>query len=100
MNSTVINQLETYKAIEAVCVKNYSVWTHVQTLRGAFSRFALRVAQLDMISENPQTASQPRFDQLIREIETILKQSFDHFFDYLAQRNSEISRSYQRVRKN
>lgn len=99
MNSTTLNQLETYKAIEAVCVKNHSSWTHVKEFRGAFSRFALKVAQLDLLSEDTGTSLNPRLEYLIREIEQILKVHFDRYFDYLRQKNSELYQVYNRIRR-
>jgi hypothetical protein len=99
MNGTTINQLETYKAIEAVCVKNHSCWTNVREFRGAFSRFALKVAQLDILSENGSSSSNPRLEYLIKEIEQILNTYFDRYFDYLQQKNSEIYQLYNRIRR-
>ena len=99
MNGTTINQLETYKAIEAVCVKNHSYWTNVKEFRGAFTRFALKVAQLDLLSENGHSSVNPRLEFLIREIEQILKVHFDRYFDYLEQKNNEIYQLYNRIRR-
>lgn len=99
MNSTTINQLETYKAIEAVCVENHSIWTNVKEFRGPFSRFALKVAQLDLLSENDGSALNPRLEHLIREIEQILKVHFDRYFDYLQQKNSELYQIYKHIRR-
>lgn len=99
MNGTTINQLETYKAIEAVCMKNHSCWSQVKEFRGAFSRFALKVAQLDLLSEKESTLLNPRLEYLIKEIEQILQTHFDRYFDYLKQKNSEIYQVYQRIRR-
>lgn len=99
MNHTTINQLETYKAIEAVCVKNHSCWTNVREFRGAFSRFALKVAQLDILSENGNSSQNPRLEYLIKEIEQILNTYFDRYFDYLQQKNVEIYQLYNRIRR-
>jgi len=99
MNTATINQLETYKAIEAVCVKNHSSWTDVTAFRGAFSRFALKVAQLDLLSENTGSSLSPRLETLIKEIEQILKVHFDRYFDYLQQKNSELYQVYSRIRR-
>lgn len=99
MNGTTINQLETYKAIEAVCVSNHSCWTNVKEFRGAFSRFALKVAQLDLLSENGSSSLNPRLEYLIREIEQILQVHFDRYFDYLQKKNNEIYQVYQRIRR-
>ena len=99
MNGTTINQLETYKAIEAVCVKNHATWTNVKEFRGPFSRFALKVAQLDILSENDNASSNPRLEHLIKEIEHILQVHFDRYFDYLQQKNSEIYQLYNRIRR-
>lgn len=99
MNGTTSNQLETYKAIEAVCVKNHSCWTNVKEFRGAFSRFALKVAQLDILSENGTSSLNPRLEYLIKEIEQILKVHFDRYFEYLEQKNNEIYQLYNRIRR-
>lgn len=99
MNDTTTNQLETYKAIEAVCVSNHSCWTNVKEFRGAFSRFALKVAQLDLLSEDSNSSSNPRLEYLIKEIEHILKVHFDRYFDYLQQKNSELYQVYNRIRR-
>ncbi|WP_430404320.1 hypothetical protein [Fluviicola sp.] len=99
MNTSTINQLETYKAIEAVCVKNHSNWTDVKEFRGAFSRFALKVAQLDLLSENAGSSLSPRLENLIKEIEQILKVHFDRYFDYLQQKNSELYQVYNHIRR-
>lgn len=98
MNST-LNQLENYKAIEAVCVKNYHSWTNIKEFRGAFSRFALKVAQLDLILENLAVSSVQNMEHLIQEIELILKQHFDRYFDYTELKNSPLSENYKRIRK-
>jgi hypothetical protein len=98
MNSSANNQLETYKAIEAICVKNHSIWTEVKEFRGAFSRFALKVGQLDLISENSNSTSSHRMEHLITEIEQILSSHFDCFFDYLKQKNDELFQLYNRIR--
>ena len=99
MNSTALGQLETYKAIEAVCIKNQSSWTEVQEFRGAFSRFALKVAQLDLLSEHTGSLTNPRLEHLITEIEQILKLHFDRYFEYLRQKNNEIYQIYERIRR-
>lgn len=99
MNGTTINQLETYKAIEAVCVSNHSCWTNVKEFRGAFSRFALKVAQLDLLSETDNASLFPRLEYLIKEIEHILKMHFDRYFEYLRQKNSELYQIYNRIRR-
>ncbi len=99
MNGTTINQLETYKAIEAVCVQNHTCWTNVKEFRGPFSRFALKVAQLDLLTENDNSSLNPRLEYLIKEIEQILKVHFDRYFDYLQQKNSELYQVYNRIRR-
>ncbi len=99
MNSATMNQLENYKAIEAVCVENHSSWSNVKEFRGAFSRFALKVAQLDLILENLVTRSSHNLEHLEKEIEQILKQHFDRYFDYIEHKNSELSRVYKQIRR-
>ncbi|MNJ82611.1 hypothetical protein D3C87_00130 [compost metagenome] len=99
MNSKTINQLENYKAIEAVCVENHNSWSNVKEFRGAFSKFALKVAQLDLILENFVTSSSHNLEYLVKEIEQILKQHFDRYFDYMEHKNSELSQVYKQIRR-
>ncbi|WP_300661289.1 hypothetical protein [Fluviicola sp.] len=99
MNSATINQLENYKAIEAVCVENHNSWSNIKEFRGAFSRFALKVAQLDLILENLVTSSSHSMEHLVKEIEQILKQHFDRYFDYMEHKNSELSQIYKQIRR-
>lgn len=99
MSSTTLNQLKNYKAIEAVCVENYSSWTNIKEFRGAFSRFALKVAQLDLLLENFVSSSTQNMEHLILEIEQILKQHFDRYFDYIEQKNAALTEHYKRIRK-
>lgn len=99
MNSKATNHLETYKAIEAVCIENHASWTHVKEFRGPFSRFALKVAQLDLLSEDTESLSNQRLEHLIKEIEQILKVHFDRYFDYLKQKNDELYQLYSRIRR-
>lgn len=97
MNGT-INQLETYKAIEAVCVQNHAAWTDVQEFRGPFSRFSLKVAQLDLLFEH-SGAARESLEHLIKEIEQILATHFDRYFDYLRQKNSDLYQLYNNIRR-
>ncbi|MNU62958.1 hypothetical protein D3C71_522000 [compost metagenome] len=99
MNSKTINRLENYKAIEAVCVENHNSWSNIKEFRGAFSRFALKVAQLDLILENFVTSSSHNLEHLVTEIEQILKQHFDRYFEYIEHKNSELSEVYNRIRR-
>lgn len=104
MNSVSENILNNYKKIETICVQNHSVWGNVPEFRGAFSRFALKVAQLDLLTNDSKTFdrfmsnSLHSLEKLLRDIESILKQSFDRYFDYLEKRNNEFYLSYSSAR--
>ena len=104
MNSVAENLLDNYKTIETICVKNHAAWNNVPEFRGAFSRFSLKVAQLDMIAHDENAWTQfmnnplHSLEKLLKDIEQILKQSFDRYFDYLQKRNNEFYLMYSSVR--
>lgn len=105
MNSVQNNILDNYKRIETICMNNHNVWENVPEFRGAFSRFALKVAQLDLLTHDDRAlknflnAPFHSLEKLLRDIEQILQQSFDRYFDYLQKRNHEFYLMYSSARK-
>lgn len=106
MNSVSEHTLNNYRRIEAICLQNHDIWENVPEFRGAFSRFALKVAQLDLIAHNDNTLTFSlntplhSLEKLLREIEQILQLSFDRYFDYLRKRNQQFYNMYSSVRTN
>jgi len=104
MNGVAENILNNYKTIETICVKNHAVWNNIPEFRGAFSRFSLKVAQLDLLAHNENALdhflSNPihSLEKLLRDIEQILQQSFDRYFDYLQKRNNDFYLLYSSAR--
>jgi hypothetical protein len=103
MNSVAVNILNNYKTIETICVQNHSIWGNIPEFRGAFSRFALKVAQLDLLTtdQNLTGILKNQFhslEKLLKDIELILQQSFDRYFNYLQSRNNELYLMYSSVR--
>jgi hypothetical protein len=104
MNSISEHTINNYRRIEAICIQNHDVWANVPEFRGAFSRFALKVAQLDLIAHNDNALthflSNPlhSLEKLLRDIEQILLLSFDRYFDYLRKRNQQFYNMYSSVR--
>ncbi len=105
MNSVQNNILDNYKRIETICMSNHDVWENVPEFRGAFSRFALKVAQLDLLTHDDRAMAKflsvpfHSLEKLLRDIEQILKQSFDRYFDYLQKRNQEFYLMYATARQ-
>lgn len=105
MNSLSEHTLNTYRRIEAICIENHDVWENVPEFRGAFSRFALKVAQLDLLTHNDNALSHflsnplHSLEKLLRDIEQILLMSFDRYFDYLRKRNQQFYVMYSSVRQ-
>ena len=105
METRIENQLENFKRIEVLCTQNQLLWEACPRFRGAFTRFALRVSQLDLLAEGEQfiqrlgTFSQDQINMLVREINLILKEHFDRYFAYLKQRNIPIYEPYLALRQ-
>jgi hypothetical protein len=105
METTINNRLEHYKNIEALCAANQILWETCPNFRGAFSKFALRVSQLDLIANGEVfiqqmiAASSERVSHLVREIDSILTTHFDRYFAYLNQRNLPIYAKYSALRQ-
>jgi len=104
MNGVSENTLNTYRRIEAICIQNHDVWENIPEFRGAFSRFALKVAQLDLLANNHRALhhllSNPlhSLEKILKDIEQILQSSFDRYFDYLKKRNQDFYNMYSSVR--
>src|SRR6218665_271245 len=104
MNSISENTLDNYRKIEAIFIQNHDVWGDVPEFRGAFSRFALKVAQLDLLTHNENALnhflSNPihSLEKILKDIEHILLMSFDRYFDYLRKRNQQFYNLYSSVR--
>lgn len=103
MNSAAENILNNYKTIETICVQNHSIWGGIPEFRGAFSRFALKVAQLDLLTSDQNSMGIVKsplhsLEKLLSDIELILQQSFDRYFEYLQKRNNELYLMYSSAR--
>jgi hypothetical protein len=101
MDTSFQNRINQYKEIETICIQNNNVWECVPEFRGAFSRFALKVAQLDLLSERiPDSFSTyPNIGQkLLNDIELILRQNFDRYFEYLRSKYIELYSAYSKAR--
>ena len=105
MNGQNEHILSNYRRIEAICIENHDVWENVPEFRGAFSRFALKVAQLDLLTHNDKALSHflsspfHSLEKLLRDIESILVLSFDRYFDYLSKKNQNFYQMYSSIRK-
>ncbi len=103
MKSAAENILNNYRTIETICVQNHSMWGEIPEFRGAFSRFALKVAQLDLLTTDQNSMGIFKnqlhsLEKILKDIELILRQSFDRYFDYLQNRNNELYLMYSSVR--
>jgi hypothetical protein len=100
MEKSLQNQLNLYKAIETICIQNNRVWDCVPEFRGAFSRFALKVAQLDLLNECIDTPEKYTNigNKLLNDIETILRQNFDRYFSYIKTKYNELFDAYSKLR--
>lgn len=91
------NKIQLFKKIETICLLNPTIWNHIPEFRGAFSSFAFKVAQLDMLLEGSNKEA-GNSDRLLSDIERILHQRFDRFFDYLKSKYAHIYHDYKILR--
>lgn len=105
METQIDNRLQQFKSIEALCTANHILWEKCPNFRGAFSKFALRVSQLDLLAHGETFLqrlsgfSSDKISSLLKEIDAILKEHFDRYFAYLNQRNIPISLQYLALRQ-
>lgn len=105
MEAQINNRLEQYRSIEALCAAHANLWEKCPNFRGAFSKFALRVSQLDLVASGEAFMqhmiefSSDKISYLVREIDIILKNHFDRYFAYLNQRNIPVSAEYSALRQ-
>lgn len=102
MEKSLQNRISQYKQIENICIQNNTIWDCVPEFRGAFSRFALKVAQLDLLFERyKRDHTYPNIgEKLLNDIELILKQNFDRYFNYLSLKYQELYSAYSNLRNN
>lgn len=104
MEPLIESMLNRYRRIEQLCEANHKMWEQVPAFRGAFSKFALRVSQLDLITCGEQFIQQitqfsrEQIQALVKEIEQILSNHFDRYFSYVCQRNAQVYASYRAIR--
>lgn len=106
MNITA-DKLNMYKAVETVCASNHTKWNDSREFRGAFSRFAVKVAQLDLLTDdnNPLTKNPGNTGQLIEhmkklifEIDRLLDNSIDALVKFLRPEHHEFYMHYVSAR--
>jgi len=106
MNITA-DKLNMYKAVETVCASNHTKWNDSQEFRGAFSRFAVKVAQLDLLSGNdkPLILTSENSGQLVEyvkklifEIDRLLDNSIDALVRFLRPEHHEFYTLYVSAR--
>jgi len=109
MDTLTENKRNMYKAVETVCTSNHTKWNSLPEFRSAFSRFAVKVAQLDLLSDdtefNPfekvvRTSSQigERIQKLLSEIDQLLRNSIDSFVKFLQDEHRDFYCMYVTAR--
>lgn len=99
MNTQTANKLHMYKAVETVFTGNRATWHLFPGLQGILSRFALKVAQIDLLSNgNANEQSGERIRDLIRETDHLLRSRLDKGIAGLRQQNTELYAQYVSAR--
>lgn len=109
MDTRTENKLNMYKAVETVCTSNHTEWNSLPEFGSAFSRFAVKVAQLDLLSDDSEinslkkitrTSSQigERMQKLMLEIDHLLRTSIDSFVKFLQDEHRDFYSMYVSAR--
>lgn len=99
MNAQTANKLDMYKAVESVFTLHASKWNFFPGLSSAFSRFALKVAQIDLLSDNAHTEhTGERIRHLIQEIDQLLQTKMDRRIKQLQTEQNEFYSEYVSAR--
>lgn len=99
MNAQTANKLDMYKAVESVFTLNMSKWNVFPGLSSALSRFALKVAQIDLLSDNFHTEhTGERIHHLIQEIDQLLHTKIDNIIQQLRSEQNEFYSAYVSAR--
>jgi len=91
------NKLKMYKEIETVCTPIHAEWNSTPGFGSAFSKFASKVAQLDLVTteSSVEASSIPLcISNLIREIDALLNESLDRLVSFLQPGNDEFHHRY------
>lgn len=99
MNAQTAHKLNMYKAIESVFTLHASKWNFFPGLRGAFSRFALKVAQIDLLANDLRhEANDDKLVHLIHETDQLLLTCMDQRIHLLQQEQQEFYTDYLSAR--
>jgi hypothetical protein len=102
------DKLSMYKAVETVCTSNHTKWNDSPEFRGAFSRFAVKVAQLDLLTDtttnplrtksgNPGALNE-YMRKLMFEIDKLLSNSIDCLVKFRRSEHNEFYSLYVSAR--
>jgi hypothetical protein len=98
MNTQTENKLNMYKAVETVCALNHTEWNTQPRFGSAFSRFSVKVAQLDLLSDEQSGQSRERIMKLMHEIDQLLRNSIDGLVKFMRQEHSDFYSMYVSAR--
>lgn len=100
MNTQAEHKLNMYKAVETVCAKNHTEWNRIPEFGSAFSRFSIKVAQLDLLTKEASLSGSTgeRFMKLMHEIDQLLRNSIDKFVQFLRSTHGDFYSHYVSAR--
>ena len=100
MNTQAEHKLNMYKAVETVCATNHTEWNRIPEFGSAFSRFAIKVAQLDLLSNEPSVSGPAgeRLMKLMHEIDLLLRNSIDKLVQFLRPTHGDFYSLYVSAR--
>lgn len=112
MDTQAATKLDMYKAVETVCLQHHGEWNNLPEFGSAFSRFAVKVAQLDLLTD--ETAADPlarevgkrqnkalvgeHIRKLLFEIDALLRTSIDSFVKFLRSEHRDFYSMYVSAR--
>lgn len=98
MNTRTENKLNMYRAVETVCSLNHTEWNSLPQFGSAFSRFSVKVAQLDLLSNEQSGHARERIMKLMHEIDLLLRNSIDSLVRFLRHEHGDFYSMYVSAR--
>ena len=98
MDTPTANKLNMYKAVETLCARHHTEWNDNKAFGSAFSRFAVKVAMLDLLVAEPSLNIRERVMQLLHEIDQLLHHSIDKLVQFLRTDHRDFYADYVAVR--
>jgi hypothetical protein len=99
MENPINTKINMFKAVEQSCFSFIGIWETNANFGSLLSKFALKVAQLDLLLHSHIRKSTTTIQQLLSEIEQLLERRMDTFVFYLNGEQPDFVQDYTIARR-